>query len=68
MLMLYIALRCLHNSWHLLLRRGQVRWILQWHTALFTFSMEVVQSVYQSQPDTVSTLYRGALDRVCGRK
>lgn len=67
-LILYIALRCLTTSWKLLLKRGLVRRIPQWDTALFSLSMGVIMSVYQSRPETVSKLYRGALDRVCGRE
>ncbi|KAF8948160.1 hypothetical protein BGZ52_007148, partial [Haplosporangium bisporale] len=66
-LTLYIALRCLTTSWKLLLKRGLVRRIPQWDTALFSLSMGVIMSVYQSRPEAVSKLYRGALDRVCGR-
>lgn len=65
---LYIALRGLLTGWQLLLKRGLARRVPQWDTALFSLSMGVVMSVYQSQPEAVSKLYRGALDRVCGRE
>ncbi|KAG0032575.1 hypothetical protein BGZ81_010625 [Podila clonocystis] len=65
---LYIALRGLLTGWQLLLKRGLVYRVPQWDTALFSLSMGVVMSVYQGQPDAVSKLYRGALDRVCGRE
>ncbi|KAF9272626.1 hypothetical protein BGZ74_005164, partial [Mortierella antarctica] len=60
---LYIALRGLLTGWQLLLKRGLVRRVPQWDTALFSLSMGVVMSVYQSQPDAVSKLYRSVLDR-----
>ncbi|KAG0097426.1 hypothetical protein BGZ93_002732 [Podila epicladia] len=65
---LYIALRGLLTGWQLLLKRGLVRRVPQWDTTLFSLSMGVVMSVYQSQPDAVSKLYRSALDRVCERE
>ncbi|KAG0330949.1 hypothetical protein BG000_011341 [Podila horticola] len=65
---LYIALRGLLTGWQLLLKRGVARRVPQWDAALFSLSMGVVMSVYQSQPEAVSKLYRGALDRVCGRE
>ncbi|KAG0015058.1 hypothetical protein BGZ81_000121, partial [Podila clonocystis] len=60
---LYIALRALNTAWQLLSRRGLVHRIPQWDTALFSVSMGVIMSVYQSQPEALSKLYRGALDR-----
>ncbi|KAG0330950.1 hypothetical protein BG000_011342 [Podila horticola] len=65
---LYIALRALNTGWLLMMKRGLIRRVPQWDTALFSLSMGVIMSVYQSQPEAVSKLYRGALDRVCGRE
>ncbi|KAF8930390.1 hypothetical protein BGZ52_001134 [Haplosporangium bisporale] len=66
-LILYMAQRALETSWRLFSKRGLVRRIPQWDTALLSLSMGVVMSVYQSKPEAISNMYRGALDRACGR-
>lgn len=66
-LILYMAQRALETSWRLFSKRGLVRRIPQWDTALFSLSMGVVMLVYQSKPEAISNMYRAALDRACRR-
>ncbi|KAG0087891.1 hypothetical protein BGZ93_010688 [Podila epicladia] len=66
-LILYMAQRALETTWRLLSKRGLVRRIPQWDTALFSLSMGVIMVVYQSKPEAISNMYRGVLDRACGR-
>ncbi|KAG0330946.1 hypothetical protein BG000_011338 [Podila horticola] len=66
-LILYMAQRALETSWRLFAKRGLVRRIPQWDTVLFSLSMGAIMSVYQSKPEAISNMYRGALDRACGR-
>ncbi|KAG0350366.1 hypothetical protein BG005_010109 [Podila minutissima] len=66
-LILFMTQRAIETSWRLFSKRGLVRRIPQWDTALFSLSMGVIMSVYQSKPEAISNMYRGALDRACGR-
>ncbi|KAG0330909.1 hypothetical protein BG004_001907 [Podila humilis] len=61
---LYNALYALITVWGMLKKRGFVRRVPQWDTAVFSLSMGLIMSVYQSCPEALSAIYFKALTRI----